>query len=147
MRPLAARFALRHAPGDNGALANAPPPLIFDRALLAARLDRAWRRANAHAGADFLLARAADELADRLTLVKREFAFAVDVGTPGPHAAARLARRPGGGATLRLAPTAASTGAGDFALAVGDIERLPLAEQSVDRAIGSIGRLRLGLPA
>jgi SAM-dependent methyltransferase len=83
-------------------------------------------------GADFLLARAAEELADRLTLVKREFAFAVDVRSPGPHAAAILARRPGGGATARLAPTHASAGVGDFALAVGDLERLPLAERSVD---------------
>jgi SAM-dependent methyltransferase len=111
------------------------PPEIFDRALLAVRLDRAWRRAADRPGADFLLRRAADELADRLLLVKRAFAFAVDVGAPGPHAAAALAGRPGGGATLRLAPTAASAGSGDFAVLVGDAERLPLAEASVDLVV------------
>jgi SAM-dependent methyltransferase len=116
-------------------LADALPPLIFDRALAAARLDRAWRRRGDNPGADFLLARAAEELADRLTLVKREFAFALDVGTPGPHAAAILAARSGGGATARLAPTFAAAGGGEFALAVGDLERLPLAEHSVDLVV------------
>jgi SAM-dependent methyltransferase len=108
------------------------PPLIFDRALVAARLDRAWRQAAARPGADFLLRRAADELAERLKLVKRDFAFAVDAGAPGPHAATVLAARPGGRATVRLAPTAASAGAGDFTVLVADAERLPLAEASAD---------------
>ena len=108
------------------------PPRIFDRALLAARLDRAWRQAADHPGADFLLRRAARELGERLALVKRVFTSAVDVGSPAPQAAAALAARPGGGATLRLAPTAASAGSGDFAILVADPERLPLAEASVD---------------
>ncbi|MGA2492858.1 MAG: SAM-dependent methyltransferase, partial [Roseiarcus sp.] len=64
------------------------PPQIFDRALLAARLDRAWRGGGDRPGADFLLRRAADELAERLVLVRRAFAVAVDAGAPGPHAAA-----------------------------------------------------------
>ncbi|THD42909.1 MAG: methyltransferase domain-containing protein [Bradyrhizobium sp.] len=116
-------------------MADAPPPLIFDRALVATRLDRAWARADRNAGADFLLARAAEELADRLALVKRDFAFALDVGTPGPHAAAALAARSGGGATARLAPTFLSAGSGPFARAVGDLERLPLAAHSVDLVV------------
>jgi SAM-dependent methyltransferase len=113
----------------------APPPLLFDRALLAARLDRAWRGAGRRAGADFLLRRAADELGERLAFVNRAFALAVDAGAPGPHAAAALAARPGGGATLRLAPTAASAGSGDFSVFVGDAERLPLAAASADLVV------------
>ena len=113
----------------------AQPPLLFDRALLGARLDRAWRGAGDRPGADFLLRWAADELAERLALVKRTFAFAVDAGAPGPLAAAALAARPGGGSTLRLAPTAASAGSGDFSVLVGDLERLPLAAESVDLAV------------
>jgi SAM-dependent methyltransferase len=128
-------FALAPASRDKGALADARPPLIFDRALLAARLDRAWRRAGENKGADFLLERAAAELADRLTLVKRNFGFAVDVGTPGPHAAMVLAARPGGGATARLAPTLSSAGRGAFTIAVGDLEKLPLAERGVDLVV------------
>ena len=116
---------------NNGVVSTAPPQ-IFDRALVAARLDRAWRGDGDRRGADFLLRRAADELAERLILVKRAFAVAVDAGAPGPQAAAALAARPGGGATLRLAPTAASAGSGDFSVLVGDLERLPLAAESAD---------------
>ena len=95
------------------------------------RLARRRRRR----GADFLLRRAADELAERLALVKRAFAVAVDAGAPGPHAAAALAARAGGGSTLRLAPTAASAGSGDFSVLVGDLERLPLAAESADLVV------------
>ncbi|MGA2495579.1 MAG: methyltransferase domain-containing protein, partial [Roseiarcus sp.] len=59
----------------------------------------------------------------------------VDAGAPGPHAAAALAARRGGGSTLRLAPTAASAGSGDFSVLVGDIERLPLAAESADLVV------------
>ena len=116
------------------AVSDALPPLLFDRALVAARLDRAWRQAADRPGADFLLRRAAGELGERLALVKRAFAVAVDAGAPGPHAAAALAERPGGGATLRLAPTAASAGSGDFAVVVADAERLPLRSGAVSVA-------------
>ena len=87
-----------------------PPPEIFDRALVHRRLDRAWARAEP--GADFLLARAAEELADRLRLVKRRFAFAADLGAPGPHAAAALAAGGQVDRIVRLSPTFPSLGAG-----------------------------------
>ena len=111
------------------------PPQIFDRALLAARLDRAWRGGGDRPGADFLLRRAADELGERLVLIRRAFAVAIDAGAPGPHAAATLAARSGGGSTLRFAPTAASAGSGDFSVLVGDLERLPLAAESADLVV------------
>ena len=109
----------------------APPPQLFDRALIASRLDRAIRAASGE-GADFLLRRAADELNERLSVVSREFAVAGDVGTPGPHAAEVLAARRGGGVTLRLAPTRLSAGEGNFLRAIGDVERLPLTGHSFD---------------
>jgi SAM-dependent methyltransferase len=114
--------------------APAPPPALFDRALLARRLDRAARRASQRPGVDFLLSRAAEELADRLALVRRGFAVAVDFGAPAPHAAAVLAARAGGGATLRLAPTFVTVGAG-FPAAVADLERSPLADESCDLVV------------
>ncbi len=45
------------------------PPQIFDRALGHRRLDRAWARAGAGPGADFLLRRAAEDLIDRVGVV------------------------------------------------------------------------------
>ena len=107
------------------------PPRLFDRPLIAARLERALRAAPDNPGADFLLGRAAEELADRLSLVRREFAVAAEVGAPGPHAAEVLAAR-GGGFTLRLAPLALAAGAGPYARAIGDLESLPLADASCD---------------
>ena len=110
----------------------APPPPLFDRAALAARLERACRAAPANPGADFLLRRAAEELVDRLSLVRREFAVAADVGSPAPHGTQALAARSGARLTLRLAPSPLAVGRGAYASAVGDIERLPLAPESCD---------------
>src|SRR5215472_13123866 len=56
----------------------ASAPVIFDRALLRARR----RRAAALGASTFLLDRAAEELADRLATVRRDFAWAVDLATP-----------------------------------------------------------------
>jgi SAM-dependent methyltransferase len=54
-------------------------PLLFDRKLLLARRERALRL-----GAEsFLLEPVADELVERLSAVKRNFALALDLGTPG----------------------------------------------------------------
>ncbi|MGD0187359.1 MAG: methyltransferase domain-containing protein [Roseiarcus sp.] len=113
-------------------MASPAPPALFDRAALAARLERAYRAAPGNPGADFLMRRAAEELADRLSLVRRVFAVAVDVGAPTPHAAEALAERSGGGATLRLAPSRRAVGRGAFAGAVGDVERLGMADESCD---------------
>src|SRR3984957_4560964 len=111
------------------------PPQIFDRGLIDRRLDRAWARARREAQADFLLARAAEDLRDRLSLVKRRFALAADFGSPGPHGAAALAAAGQGGCVLRIAPTKQSLRSGDFLPAVGDLERLPAAEGRLDLAV------------
>jgi SAM-dependent methyltransferase len=102
-------------------------PRLFDRALIARRLDRAL----AASPADFLLRRATEDLEDRLALVKREFSDALDLGTPGPHAAAALAAE----RVTRIAPTAASLGAGRFAGLVGDPERPPIGEAAFDLVV------------
>jgi SAM-dependent methyltransferase len=54
-------------------------PILFDRALLRARQDRA-RKLGA---ATFLLDRIAEDMAERLHAVVRDFTSAADVGTPG----------------------------------------------------------------
>jgi SAM-dependent methyltransferase len=54
-------------------------PVLFDRTLLRARQDRALRVG----AATFLLDRVAEDMAERLHAVLREFNSAVDIGTPG----------------------------------------------------------------
>jgi SAM-dependent methyltransferase len=61
------------APNPNAA------PVLFDRALLRARQSRALGSGPAA----FLLDRAAEDMAERLHAVLREFKNAADVGTPG----------------------------------------------------------------
>src|SRR3984885_7934643 len=111
------------------------PPQIFDRGLINRRLDRAWARVHGQAQADFLLVRAAEDLGDRLSLVKRRFALAADFGSLGPHSAAALAAARPGDCVIRVAPTEASLGTGDFLSVVGDLERLPVADGRLDLAV------------
>ena len=113
----------------------ASPPQIFDRGLINRRLDRAWARVRAGAQADFLIGRAAEDLCDRVSLVKRRFALAADFGSPGPHGATLLAAGGQVDCVIRIAPTEASRGRGDFLPAVGDLERLPAADGRLDLAV------------
>src|SRR5271170_1510266 len=111
------------------------PPRIFDRALINRRLDRAWSRPGGAAGSDFLLVRAAEDLGERLSVVKRRFAVAADFGSPGPHGAAMLAAGGQVDCIVRVAPSQASLGAGGFLSAVGDLECLPAGDGRLDLAV------------
>ncbi len=97
--------------------------VVFDRALGRLRLTRAL----AAGYPDFLLARATQDLEERLSAVLRSFGVAADLGTPLPLAAPVL--RAKAGVALRMAETA--DGPADL---VGDLERLPLASASLDLA-------------
>ncbi|SFU82501.1 Methyltransferase domain-containing protein [Methylobacterium sp. 174MFSha1.1] len=103
-------------------------PLLFDSALIRQRLARA-RRAGF---ADFLVARAVDDLSDRLGAVLREFPRALDLATPVPAAADWLRASGRAGAVTRLAPTFEP---GSPGVAVGDPEALPFADRSFDLAV------------
>ncbi|MET7245126.1 methyltransferase domain-containing protein [Methylobacterium sp. EM32] len=103
-------------------------PLLFDSALIRKRLARA-RRAGF---ADFLVARAVDDLSDRLGAVLREFPQALDLATPVPAAAAWLRASGRAGTVTRLAPTVEPCSSG---VAVGDPEALPFADRSFDLAV------------
>lgn len=72
------------APNPNAA------PILFDRPLLRARQKRALR-----APATFLLDRVAEDAAERLQAVLREFNNAADIGTPGDQLRNALAGRLG----------------------------------------------------
>ena len=67
----------------------AAAPRLFDRDLLRARLQRAQRLGTA----TFLLDRVAEDLADRLHAVLRDFKSVAEVGTPGDRVAKTLSGR------------------------------------------------------
>ena len=64
-------------------------PILFDRALLRARQDRARNLGPA----TFLLDRIAEDMAERLHAVLRDFKSAAEVGTPGDQVCHALAGR------------------------------------------------------
>src|SRR6202035_5884775 len=84
-------IATNGASGVPTCMAHTPTtaPILFDRALLRARQDRALRAGPA----TFLLDRVAEEMAERLHAVLREFKSAADVGTPGDQVHNALAGR------------------------------------------------------
>jgi SAM-dependent methyltransferase len=115
------------------------PPLIFDRALRGARLDRAAQRFEA---ADFLHARAAADAVERLETILRDFPFAVDLGArTGIFARELSASSASGrvGALIEMDLSAAMIGALAATRSplrlVADEERLPFAPQSLNLAV------------
>ncbi|MGD9543046.1 MAG: methyltransferase domain-containing protein [Methylocystis sp.] len=101
------------------------PPKIFDRALLRRRLRRAWSKD----APDFLMARAADDLLDRLLTVKRAFPRALDLGSPSAHFAQAVV------ASGRAPPVRASGFAGDVII---DEEAAPFAPGAFDLIVSGM---------
>lgn len=107
-------------------------PIIFDRRLIHRRLSRAARLGPA----TFLLDAAAADLAERLSLVLRRFALAVDLGTPSD--AVRLALQ-GQVDTMIAAGPLVSASAGEAALqVVADEEALPFRDGSLDLVVSAL---------
>ncbi len=114
------------------------PPLIFDRALLRARLDRA---ASGYGGADFLKRRAAEDAVVRLEAIMREFPVAVDLGARNGAfrdalAASDAAAKVGGLIEADLS-SAMLAGRGGPRL-VADEERLPFAYGKLDLVVSTL---------
>ena len=103
-----------------GMAPNPTPPLLFDRALLRARQARALRGEPA----TFLLDRVAEDVAERLHAVLRDFRSAADIGTEGEQLRSALAGRVG-----QLTP-----------VALPDLESEPLAlaPESLDLAVSGL---------
>jgi SAM-dependent methyltransferase len=109
------------------------PIRIFDRSLQRRRLTRALAKGPA----DFLLTRAAEDLIERLSTVNRSFASALDLGTPGPELAQRLASVPGTQVT-RLAPVPQLLAQPPILNLVGDEEALPFAPGRFDLVVSAL---------
>ncbi len=105
--------------------------LIFDRALQRRRLARAL----AAGPADFLLARATDEILERLSAVTRRFSVIADIGTPLPLLAEALASAYPAARITRLAPLVKTAGTNGL---VGDAELLPFAPNTFDLAVSAL---------
>lgn len=107
-------------------------PEIFDRSRRRIRRDRAVRRFHSH---DFLYARMADELLDRLDSVQRQFARALDLGCLDGRMGRALAAR-------GIEVVSADPGFG-FSRAAGgvqcDEDRLPFADGSFDLIVACGG--------
>lgn len=108
-----------------------PHPVIFDRPLLRARRARA----AALGPATFLIERAADDLAGRLSAVLRKFGLAVDLGTPS--GAVRRALADQVGAIVAVDPVAAHV-AGERLAVVADEEMLPFRDGSLDLVVSAL---------
>lgn len=114
-------------------------PVIFDRHLVRARL----RRAMALVPADFLLARVADDLAERLSSVLRRFDIAVDLGTPGDHLRRALAKSDKIGMLIAVDPLFSfrergRAGEGAAVILAADEEALPFRDGSLELVVSAL---------
>lgn len=107
-------------------------PVIFDRRQFARQRARAIARAVP--GADFLMALAVDDLADRLAAVERRFARALVIGDPSPALAARVAAQADAVVRADLLVTGFD-GGGAIVL---DDEALPFADGTFDLVVSAL---------
>jgi SAM-dependent methyltransferase len=105
--------------------------LLFDRALAGRHLARATRQGFA----SFLIERAAGDLAERLSAITRDFAVALDLGSPSDDGWRVLAGWPRVERAIRMAPR----GAGGVRHVVGEDEALPIAGQSLSLVTSLMG--------
>jgi SAM-dependent methyltransferase len=105
-------------------------PIIFDRALMRARQDRARRLGPV----TFLLDRVAQDLAERLGAVVRHFDVAVDLGTPTADLRRALADNPAIGVLIAASSNVETA---DLALVASD-EAPPFAQASLDLVVSAL---------
>jgi SAM-dependent methyltransferase len=108
------------------------PIRLFDRSLLRARRRRAARDGVEN----FLLERAAEDLAARLSAVRRRFEFALDLGTPGE--ALRQALKDEVSRIVACEPLAHLRDRALGPLVAADEEALPFAPETFDLAVSAL---------
>jgi len=117
-------------------LSAAPDPVrIFDRTLLARRRARVAASAASH---DFLLARVADDLAERLSIVRRTFPLAANIGAHHGLVSGRISGIAGVERIVDVDGTVELlTGAPGWRV-VADDEALPFADASLDLVVSGL---------
>jgi SAM-dependent methyltransferase len=108
---------------------------IFDRRLLVARRNRAAADIAAH---DFLLARVADDLVERLAAVNRTFANAVSLGAYHGLIGRRLRQVPGVTLVTDVEAAGRLLAQCDGPRLAADEEALPFAGQSLDLVVSGL---------
>ena len=117
------------------AVATPDPLLVFDRAVLRQRRDRAARGWDRQA---FLKREIAERLVERLDDVRRSFALALDLGCHGDEVAAALGERTTVGQLLRSDLGLAFARRAGGPAVVADEEALPFAPQSFDLVLSAM---------
>jgi SAM-dependent methyltransferase len=108
---------------------------IFDRQLLVRRRDRA---AGAIAAHDFLLARVADDLVERLAAINRTFPVAASIGAYHGLLGRRLRRLPGIELVTDVEASGRLLAQCEGPRLQADEEALPFAEQSLDLVVSGL---------
>jgi SAM-dependent methyltransferase len=108
-------------------------PQIFDRSLLRQRRHRVAASAAEHG---FLLDRVAEDLRDRLAVVRRQFPAMLDLGTPQAGLATRLGQLPG--TTLVVASEPARKLHPHIQTVAADEEALPYQAASFDLVVSGL---------
>ena len=111
------------------------PHAIFDASLLTARRNRAAHAATAH---DFLLQHVADDLAERLAIVRRDFTVAVDLGAHHGVVGRRIAALPNVGRLIALDPSEALLAAAPAPRVLARLDALPFAPASLDLVVSGL---------
>ena len=109
--------------------------MIFDRALLVRRRDRAAAGARDH---DFLLRRAVDDIVERLAVVRRSFATAVVLGAHHGVLGARLRSIESIGQVIEADASPAMLARCGGPCVLADEELLPFADASLDLVVSAL---------
>ncbi len=116
----------------------AAAPQIFDRRLLRARRDRIAKGKPGTALPDFLLQRVADDFAERLSIVRRDFPIAVSLGAYHGLLADQLRQLPTIGNIIDVEPSLPALLKAHGLKVVADNEALPFAENSLDLVVSGL---------
>lgn len=108
---------------------------IFDRRLLVARRNRAAAGAARH---DFLLARVADDMAERLGAINRAFPTVLDLGAHHGLLGRRLRQLPGVEMVVAAEPAAGLLAQCEPPRVQADEEALPFRDQSLDLVVSGL---------
>lgn len=112
-----------------------PDHRIFDRRLL---IERRNRLADGAADHDFLLARVADDLAERLSAINRRFPIALNLGAHHGLLGRRLRRLPGVELVIDMEPAARLLAQCGGPRVQADEEALPFAGESFDLVVSGL---------
>jgi len=112
-----------------------PDHRIFDRRLLIERRNRA---ADGAANHDFLLARVADDLMERLSAIKRIFPVALDLGAYHGLLGRRLRRLPGVEMVIDMEAAARLLAQCGGPRVQADEEAMPFADESLDLVVSGL---------